>query len=117
MLNQLPIYMIQCLPITIIVECILASIFKFKIKDLVIVLLVNILTNPLLVSITFSIGTFFGNTYRGIATLVLEILVVIVEGFIYKKVLNEKKINPYLLSLIFNIGSYLTGGLINYIFY
>lgn len=117
MLNLLPKYMLQCLLITIIAECTLASTFKFKLKDLIVILLVNVLTNPLLVSITFSIGIFFGNIYRGVTTIILEILVLIIEGFIYKKVLIDKRINPYLLSLILNLTSYLTGGLINYIFY
>lgn len=117
MLNQLPIYMIQCLLITIVVECLIATILKVKIKDLIIVLLVNVLTNPLLVSITFSIGIFYGNIPRVIITLILEILVVIVEGFIYKRNLIENKVNPYLLALLLNISSYLIGGLINYIFY
>ena len=117
MLNSLPWYMLQCLLITIIAECTLASIFKFKLKDSFVILLVNVLTNPLLVSITFSVGIFFGNTYLGVTTFILELLVLVIEGFIYKKVLINKKINPYLLSLILNLTSYLTGGLINYIFY
>jgi len=117
MLNQLPIYMIQCLLITIIAECIIARIFKIEIKDLIIVLLVNVLTNPLLVSISFSTGIFFGNIYRIIVTIILEILVVFTEGFIYKKILFEKKFNPYTLSLILNISSYIVGWIINYIFY
>lgn len=117
MLNQLPWYMLQCLVITIVAECTLATVFKFKIKDLIIVLLVNVLTNPLLVSITFSVGIFYGNVPRSITTLIMEILAVLCEGVIYKKVLIERKINPYLLSLILNLSSYLTSGLINYMFY
>jgi len=79
--------------------------------------MVNILTNPLLVSITFSIGAFYGTTYQNIFTLVLELLAFLTEGFIYQKVLINKKINPYLLSLILNLSSYLIGHIINYLIY
>ena len=45
--------------------------------------------------------------------IVLEIITVITEGFIYSKVLDFKKINPYILSIILNLGSYLIGEVIN----
>ena len=106
MLNLLPKIMLICLVITIVVECLLTYILKIKKKeDVLIVLFVNILTNPLLVSITFSIGVFYGITYKNIVTLVLELLAFFIEGFIYQKVLINKKINPYLLSLILNLSS------------
>ena len=103
-------YMLICLIITIVVELLVALLLKVKNKkDLVNVLLVNILTNPLLVSIDNAISVKFGIKIAYIVLVVLEILVVIVEGYIYKKYLNYKKINPYILSLILNICSYLSG--------
>lgn len=86
-------------------------------KDLLNIILVNILTNPLLNSIVLFVNVLYGIFYRNIVLYILEILVVIVEGVIYKKYLSFKKINPFLLSLILNITSYGLGLLINKIIY
>ena len=42
----------------------------------------------------------------------MEIMVVIVEGFIYKKYLKYDKLNPFFVSLILNASSYFIGGVI-----
>ena len=54
---------------------------------------------------------------RNIALIILEVLVVFVEGFIYQKYLKKRNINGYLLSLLLNISSYGLGLLINEIIY
>ena len=77
------------------------------------ILLVNIFTNPIVSSVPVYFNVKFGVSGRNISLLVLELLVLVVEGFIYHKYLNNKKINPYLLSLILNGSSYLLGVLIN----
>ena len=48
-----------------------------------------------------------------IFTIILEITAFLVEGLIYKKTLEYKRINGFLLSLILNISSYVLGILIN----
>ena len=117
LISDLPKVMLISLSITIVIEISFAFILKYRNKDLVNVLLVNILTNPLLNSIIVAINYYYGLKYRNIALLILEILVVIIEGFIYQKYLDRKKINGYLLSLILNIASYGIGLLINEIIY
>ena len=117
LISDLPIVMIRCLVITIIVEVLLAVIMGYRKKDLVNVLLVNILTNPLLNSLVVYVNFYYGLKYRNIALLILEIIVVLIEGFIYQKYLQKRKINGYILSFILNTASYLLGIVINDIIY
>lgn len=110
---ELLIWMPICLILTIIIETLIAFLLKLRKTDLLIVVLVNILTNPLVVSIShyFNIKNgHFGYVYSLIA---LEILTFITEGLIYKYNLDNKKINPFIISLILNISSYLFGLIIN----
>ena len=44
--------------------------------------------------------------------IIMEIIVLFVEGTIYNKYFKYKKINPYLVSLILNASSYFIGGII-----
>ena len=118
MINLYLKILIVCLLSTIIVEVIVSLLLKVRDKkDILNIILVNIMTNPLLVSITVYINIFYGLKYKNIIIYPLEILVVLVEGLVYKRYLKYKKINPYLLSLILNISSYLIGLFINRIIY
>ena len=104
------LYMLICLSVTIIIELSVALLLKVKDKlDLINILLVNILTNPLLVSTVNLISINYGSKIGYICLYTFEVLVVFIEGLIYKKYLNYKKINPYVLSLILNVSSYLIG--------
>ncbi len=118
MINLYLKILIVCLLSTIIVEVIVSLLLKVRDKkDILNIILVNIMTNPLLVSITVYINIFYGLKYKNIIIYPLEILVVLVEGLVYKRYLKYKKINPYLLSFILNISSYLIGLFINRIIY
>ena len=115
-INDLPFIMINCLLFTIIIEIILAIILKVKDKkDILNILLVNIMTNPIVVSLPVFINIRFGLFERNITVLILEIFTVLIEGKIYSKYLKFKKINPYALSLILNLCSYIIGDIIKYI--
>ena len=108
----------MCLLSTIIIELLVAFILKVRDKkDILNIILVNITTNPLLVTTTTYINIIYGLKYRNILIYPFEILVVLVEGLVYKKYLKYKKINPYLLSFILNVSSYLIGLIINKIIY
>ena len=116
-INELPLIMLICLSSTIVIELIMSLLLGIRNKkDILNVILVNIMTNPLIVSIIMYItyNRIFNTT---ISIIILEILVVLIEGFTYKKVLTFDKINPYVLSLILNISSYFIGGLLNNIIY
>lgn len=115
-LKQLPLIMLKCLIVTLLLECIVAFILRVKNKkDYFNIVLVNLLTNPLLVSFTVLSGILINMQFRIILTVILEILAIIIEGFIYHKVLKYKKINGFVLSLLLNISSYFIGSLFNII--
>lgn len=113
-LNSLPLLLIRCLLLTVIIELIIALILGIRDKkDIINVILVNVITNPIVVMSQTLLYIKFGYNIEMIGIAILEVLVVLVEGLIYKKVLNYKKINPILLSLILNALSFLIGELIN----
>lgn len=102
--------MIVRLVLTIIIEISVAQLFKVNSKkDILNILLVNVLTNPLLVIGTFVIKLYYGQTIYNISLFLAEILVFVVEGAIYKAVLQNKRVSPYLLSLTLNLVSFLSG--------
>ena len=117
LISDLPVVMIRCLIITILIETTFAIILKYRDKDLLNVVLVNILTNPILNSVMVYINVYYGLKIRNIFVIIFEILVVIIEGAIYQKYLENRKINGYLLSLLLNISSYVLGLVINKIIY
>ena len=117
LISDLPKVMVISLACTIVIEVSIAFILGYRRKDLINVLLVNVLTNPLLNSSIVAINVYWGLKARNICLYIFEILVVIVEGFIYQKYLDRRKINGYILSLILNIASYGLGLLINEIIY
>ena len=117
LINELPKVMIISLTCTLIIELAVAILLKYRGKDLINILLANIVTNPLLNSVLVSINYFYGIKIRNIFVIVFEVLVVFVEGIIYKKYLKSRKINEFLLSIILNMSSYFLGLLINNIIY
>ena len=113
-LNNLPLIMIRCLLLTIIIELIIALIIGIRDKkDIINVILVNVITNPIVVLLPIIIYIKFGYTFEKISLYILEVLTVLLEGLIYKKVLKYKKINSFLISLILNLASFLIGELLN----
>ena len=110
LIRDIPKIMIICLLSTIIIEIFFAFLFKVrKKKDFLNIILVNMITNPIVVITSMYIGLKCGLIYRNISLIILEISTVIIEGFIYYKYLNYRKINPYLLSFLLNLLSYFIG--------
>ena len=116
-INDLPKVMLICLVMTIVIECGIAIILGYRKKDLLNVLLVNLLTNPVVSTLPVYFNYYHGLRARNICLYILEVLVLIIEGFIYVKVLKRRKINGFLLSLILNASSYFLGLLLNEIIY
>lgn len=115
MLNDLPFTMVRCLILTLLIECGMAFVIGIRDKwDFLYITLVNIITNPLVVVSVFIINIFFGSKEAAFSEYFIEIIVFLVEGLIYKKLLSTDKLNPFIISLILNSASYLTGELINY---
>lgn len=103
-------YIFFCLLITILIEISLAFLLKVRDKkDLINIALVNMMTNPLVVAIPTYLNFAKGYNYSMFSYYALELFAVISEGYVYSKYLNYKKINPYLLSFILNLTSFLLG--------
>lgn len=110
LIKDIPKIMGICLLLTITVEIIFAYILRVRDKkDYVNIILVNIVTNPIVVSIPIYINYQFGVIYYYISLVILEVLAVITEGLIYKDFLSYKRLNPFILSIILNILSYIAG--------
>lgn len=115
-INDLPYIMCKCLILTIIIETIVALIIGIRNKkDILNIILVNILTNPLVTSIPVYFNIKYGVLERDIALIILEVFTVIIEGIIYIKFLKFKKINSILISIYLNACSYFIGEIVNFI--
>jgi hypothetical protein len=116
-INDIPLIMLYCLGCTVVIEGLLALLWGVRRwADQAVVALVNVMTNPLLVSIGYLILFRFGVRGYDVATAVMEILVVLVEGFVYKRILTDQK-HPFALSLFLNAGSFLIGLVLNAILF
>lgn len=102
--------------LTIVVEGSLAFFMKRRGRELLIVVLANLVTNPIVQSVSGVLTLYFIRRGVYIGLVILEIWAVLTEGFIYKKSLEKRKLNPYVMSLILNVASYLTGLVIQYLY-
>ena len=116
-INDIPLAMFICLMSTVLIECLLALLWKVRrLRDLVIVALVNIATNPLLVSLCYGAAYWFGPRYYYPVMAALEVLVFLIEGYVYSRLLPKQR-HPFLLSLSLNVGSVILGYGINHLFF
>ena len=115
MLTEILITMIRCLLETIILECGIAYLLGYRKKDMLFILLVNVLTNPIVVSVNIYFQMHYGINGHEISLLLLELFAFLSEAIIYKFALENKKINVFTLSLILNASSFGIGELINMI--
>ena len=116
--ENLPIVMLISLGITLIVEIVFAFLLKVRsLKDLINIFLANIVTNPLVVSISMYVNMEIGLTEKYFSLIFLEIFAVVVEGIIYKKYLKYKTLNPFIFSLTLNALSFFIGAYINQFIY
>ena len=113
-INNMALIMIRCLSLTIIIEGLLAFILGVrKKKDFLNIILVNIVTNPIVVTVPYLVYIVFNYNIYKYSIYVLEVLAFLIEGLIYLKVLDYKKISPFILSAILNLTSYGLGLLLD----
>ncbi|MBQ0042844.1 MAG: hypothetical protein KBS85_05955 [Lachnospiraceae bacterium] len=90
---------------------------KKHLLRIILILLVNVLTNPVAVYINALCRIYFESGLWIIWQLVIELFVVVIEGVIYRSfkgdVFGIKR--PFIMSLILNVASYGLGLLINLI--
>ena len=83
-------------------------------KDLVLLVLVNVLTNPVVV-LSFWLITHYTNWNPYLSLIPLEVFAVLTEGYYYKKYGKEFR-RPFLFSLAANAFSFGLGELLQLIF-
>ncbi|MBR0112729.1 MAG: hypothetical protein IJM02_03185 [Clostridia bacterium] len=109
-MTHLPASMALSLILTIIIEGFTAFLLGVRGKDnFICVTLANIVTNPVVVCATFLASYYFGRSVRMPLEYALEIAAFVTEGIIYKKIPVQKKLNPFVFSLILNGVSYASG--------
>lgn len=112
-LEQLPLIMLRALLLTLIIECAIAWILGVRSRDgQKVVFLANLMTNPLVVSIGAGVLLFLGRNMLFPITVIMEVIVVVVEGVVYRRYLDIDR-NPFFVSLACNTGSFLIGELLN----
>jgi len=112
--NELLVALAISLSLTLVFE---AGFFlitgKRKKKDLLLVIMVNVLTNPVVV-LLYWLAHFYTNWNMILVLIPLELFAVLTEGFYYNKYgLNFKR--PFLFSLAANAFSFTAGMLIQLI--
>ena len=83
-------------------------------KDLLLLLLVNVITNPIVV-LLFWLAALYTDWNTYIVLIPLELFAVLAEGYYYKKYGNCFR-NPFLFSLAANMVSFWAGELIQLLF-
>ena len=105
--------LVRNLTIVLLTEPFLGIIFGAKTeRKIITVILVNIITNPAVVLSALSLTIFF-NRAEDIGLLFLELLAILVEGFMFQKFKTFDNKNPYLISLVVNMVSFTAGKIIN----
>lgn len=94
--------------LTMIIEYIIVKVMCIKKKVFIPVLLVNLLTNPLVVY-TYYLLNMASFVYKDTALFILEIIVVFVEAYVYKLLLDIKYIDSLKLSFLANAIAYIAG--------
>ena len=113
LMSDLPWVMVRCLVCTVLIECALAWCLGLRsLRAQGTAALVNVMTNPLLVAVTFGAAFFGGRTVYWVALAALETAAVLAEGAVYRAVLRPR--HPFWLSLGLNAASYGIGEILNH---
>jgi len=108
------IYMVRALALTIVFEVGAAFLLGVSIRrDCIVVVLAQVVTNPLLVLLVFLLNLRFGVQGRIVGLIMLEPLAVLAEALLYRGTLEYKKLNPFVFSLILNGVSFFLGEILN----
>jgi len=111
---ELIVSLFYCLSLTIMIELIIAIIFGIRDKkDIYLVILAQVLTNPVVVLTTTFASLKFSYTVYIIIVAIMELLAIIVEGLLYKNYLKKQTINPFAFALFLNMISFIMGFVIS----
>ena len=102
-----------CLLLTVVLEESAAlAVGVRKGFDLTVILFANTLTNPIAVFCDLALQA-YTDISRAVYVIIIELTVFITEALIYRKLLFTKKPSPFILSLILNGVSFVTGMLLS----
>lgn len=103
--------------LTVVIEVALSLLIGLRgEKNIETVIWINCITNPIVVAITNLIYILSQSLIaRNIVLAILEIVIILVEGILFKKFLKDLKTKPYLYSLYLNVLSFGIGLIINFI--
>ena len=105
--SQLLHSLLISLLLTLVLELLFALIWGVRKRGLVLVILMNILTNPAVVLLHFFCIAFLGWT-GFLPILVLELAAIVIEGFCCRGMIRK----PWLFAVCVNVFSYAIGELI-----
>ena len=99
--------------LTIFIELLISILIGIRKRNVIITIIaVNTLTNPIVVFVANVLNSFKNPLLYWGTVIIIELIVVFIEGNIFKKVLNFKKISGIKLSVINNLISFLIGVII-----
>jgi|GEM_PF-830772 putative periplasmic phosphate-binding protein len=102
--------LIISLILTIFIELLISILIGIrKRNDIISIIVVNVLTNPIVVFISSVLKSFKITILYWGFVVIIELIIVFIEGKIYEKILNFKKISGYKLSFINNSISFTIG--------
>jgi hypothetical protein len=104
-----PLSLVLALLLTEAIELPVCLLWGMRWRDLVFVLLANLLTNPV-VNVLYALAYLYTPIPRAVSIAVLEIAAVLVEWLVYRYATGAKR--PFLVSLTANAASYGAGLLI-----
>lgn len=105
--------LIISLILTIFIELLISILIGIrKRNDIIAIITVNTLTNPIVVFISNVLKCFRIALLYWEIVVIIELIVVFIEGKIYEEILNFKKMSGYKLSLINNLISFTIGVII-----
>jgi hypothetical protein len=104
-----PLSLVLALLLTEAIELPVCRLWGMRGRDLVFVLLANLLTNPV-VNVLYALAYLYTPIPRVLAIAMLEIAAVLVEWFVYRYATEAKR--PFLVSLTANAASFGAGLLI-----
>ena len=112
---EIPLYALGALLLTVVTEVALARLLGVKKKDeLLMLVLINCVTNPALNACMFAASVLFGlsgGRYL-LCALLPELAVVLAEGRFFRREISVCRVGPYTLALLLNAATYLLGSAI-----
>lgn len=116
--DSLVTVLIVSFTLTVIIELLFAALLKVRsFKDFLNIFLVNLITNPIVVSVINLVDIKCDASIVLYAIIGMEVLAIISEALIYYKVLKYRHLNPIVLSLVLNALSFFIVDYINVFIY